>query len=824
MSTQQHLDDHIIARYTAQPARLQPELRRQIESAWQGAPVQLYALADLDQSLRLTETWVALGPHHLAVARRAGEEWEIRSVERRLIQAVREAPGLSANTLTILGTPDEPALALVRYTHRQRRAFENIRFVLEEQLEGSAREIPGMDADRVYAESIARPVREAQALGSGRQTAVIRRLLGYLKPYRRQLTLGMTAATVITLVSLIPPYLAGTLIDRVVRPAQAGTLPLSRAITIAWLAVTAMAAVYLVKQAAAYVRLRLMAILGEWVARAVGHDPGDSGGQGVQPGAARDRTLRRTQRGCDGRVQPDPRLVDDVLAAARAGRSRHDDHGLGVCGAPAVGEWGASARGNVRFVPPLYDDVSGADRRDRADGPHDQPRDDIGTPGVRGAGHRAGSARRRRAGSAGAGARPRDVRPRGVWLRRRSSGVARCELRCGARRADWPGGPVRWWKDDDREPDRALLRRDRWRDSDRRRRHPPARYGTLPPADRHGAAGPVSVPWNGAREYPLWIARGAARAGHRGGAGGERSRLHHQAAARLRHGGGGAGAHAVRRGAPARVDCAGDPAQPADSHSRRGDEQRRYGDRAGDSAGAGAFGGRAHRVRDRAPAVDAPQVVPVVRDRGGAARRAWDACRALAAGRGEVSTVVRTTASARVTTKEEVMTTSLIRHPNDGATQKPTSSLRLEWRADGSLWALQGGEERAVSVRRCFPWSEPSRHLSLRDADEEEFALVRDPAELDARSRAALEMALAVVGFVFEVTRVLEIDEEVEIRRWRVETRQGPRTFQTRLDDWPRILPHGGLLIRDLAGDLYHLGRPESLDRKSQELLWPFVD
>src|SRR2546430_9142625 len=38
------------------------------------------------------------------------------------------------------------------------------------------------------------------------------------------------------------------------------------------------------------------------------------------------------------------------------------------------------------------------------------------------------------------------------------------------------------------------------------------------------------------------------------------------------------------------------------------------------------------------------------------------------------------------------------------------------------------------------------------------------------------------------------------------------------LDDWPRILPHGGLLIRDLAGDLYHLGRPESLDRKSQEL------
>src|SRR6266480_2862312 len=93
-----------------------------------------------------------------------------------------------------------------------------------------------------------------------------------------------------------------------------------------------------------------------------------------------------------------------------------------------------------------------------------------------------------------------------------------------------------------------------------------------------------------------------------------------------------------------------------------------------------------------------------------------------------------------------------------------------------------------------------------------------------SRSRAALETALAVAGFVFEVTRVLEIEEEVEIRRWQVETRQGPRTFQTRLDDWPRTLPHGGLLIRDLAGDLYHLAAPEQLDRQSRELLWAFVD
>src|SRR5213075_2949648 len=117
MSTLQQLDDYIIARYTAQPTRLPAELRREIERAWQGAPVQLYALADLDQSLRLSETWVVLGPRHVAAARRVGEEWEIRSVARSRIEALREAPGLSAHTLSILGSPGEPALLLVRDTH-----------------------------------------------------------------------------------------------------------------------------------------------------------------------------------------------------------------------------------------------------------------------------------------------------------------------------------------------------------------------------------------------------------------------------------------------------------------------------------------------------------------------------------------------------------------------------------------------------------------------------------------------------------------------------------------------------------------------------------
>ena len=152
------------------------------------------------------------------------------------------------------------------------------------------------------------------------------------------------------------------------------------------------------------------------------------------------------------------------------------------------------------------------------------------------------------------------------------------------------------------------------------------------------------------------------------------------------------------------------------------------------------------------------------------------------------------------------------------------SPLTLRAAGDGRLVARIGGKWVTVRLRQCFPWSEPGRHISLRDDGDEEVALVDDPATLAPESRRALERALAEAGFVLEVTRVLEIEEEVEIRQWTVETKHGKRSFQTHLDDWPRALPMGGLLIRDVGGDLYRLPAPQTLDERSRQLLWAFVD
>ena len=165
----------------------------------------------------------------------------------------------------------------------------------------------------------------------------------------------------------------------------------------------------------------------------------------------------------------------------------------------------------------------------------------------------------------------------------------------------------------------------------------------------------------------------------------------------------------------------------------------------------------------------------------------------------------------------------MIAEPETRAGGRPPP-LRVRRRADGQLWAEREGEARPVWVRRCFPWSEPTRFVSLLDQEKQEFALVPDVRALEPESREALEGALAEAGFVLEVERIESVDEEVEIRTWQVRTRQGPRSFQTRQDDWPRQVPGGGYVIRDVAGDLYHVACTKSLDERSRELLWAYVE
>lgn len=253
-------DRAIIDRYLRQPVALPADTRRRAEAL--GGEIVLYALVDLDDTMHLTQRWLVLCRGRVVIVEPTGVD---RVFDRADVRQVREEPGLSSTVLHVLGAPGAPPLAELRYTNRQRRAVENVRYVLEQGVEGAV--VDTGDADLEYARAVAGPVREAQALVAGSRRAVLWRLLDYLGPYRARMLQGFAAAAVITLVSLVPPYLAGYLIDEVVRPVREGSVTIEAGARVAWFAVGAMALVYVIRQAAALVRLRLMSVVGEHVAR-----------------------------------------------------------------------------------------------------------------------------------------------------------------------------------------------------------------------------------------------------------------------------------------------------------------------------------------------------------------------------------------------------------------------------------------------------------------------------------------------------------------------------------------------------------------------------
>lgn len=152
------------------------------------------------------------------------------------------------------------------------------------------------------------------------------------------------------------------------------------------------------------------------------------------------------------------------------------------------------------------------------------------------------------------------------------------------------------------------------------------------------------------------------------------------------------------------------------------------------------------------------------------------------------------------------------------------SPVRLERREDGFLVAIQGDKRTLVRAHCCFPWTKPDSYVSLRDDENNEVAMILRTSDLEPDSRRVLEQVLGESGFVLEVTRIHSMEECFEIRNWKVDTKQGPRTFQTKLGEWPLGTPGGGLLFRDVAGDWFLVDDPEHLDEKSAKIIWGFVD
>lgn len=252
----------IVRRYTEQPVRIPDAVRDRIEASWNGEPVQLYALADLSPRLEIAHTWVALGPTRVAVAHPVGR---IDHIERDRIRAVEERPGLSATQLYLVGDPDQPALAALRYSYRQQNAVGAIAFVLKQALEDNR--IDHDAPDDFYAAAVAQPVRDAQGTVVKNRLSVLWRLVSYIRPYKGPFLLGVFAAVALTVLMLVPPTLTRDIIDGTVTPHTRGEIDLATAQRQGWILVGVLVAVFVVREFFLWIRLRTLSMMGEWVAR-----------------------------------------------------------------------------------------------------------------------------------------------------------------------------------------------------------------------------------------------------------------------------------------------------------------------------------------------------------------------------------------------------------------------------------------------------------------------------------------------------------------------------------------------------------------------------
>jgi len=142
---------------------------------------------------------------------------------------------------------------------------------------------------------------------------------------------------------------------------------------------------------------------------------------------------------------------------------------------------------------------------------------------------------------------------------------------------------------------------------------------------------------------------------------------------------------------------------------------------------------------------------------------------------------------------------------------------------DGQLAIQSEHGPVAVEISRCFPWTTPMDYLSLRDKEGEELLFLKSLSDLEPKSRELLEKEIARSTGTFQIESIQSLKKEIELRCWEVTTKQGVRSFQTELDEWPRELPNGTFLVEDLFGDLYVIPELEKLDPATQKLFWPLI-
>lgn len=119
------------------------------------------------------------------------------------------------------------------------------------------------------------------------------------------------------------------------------------------------------------------------------------------------------------------------------------------------------------------------------------------------------------------------------------------------------------------------------------------------------------------------------------------------------------------------------------------------------------------------------------------------------------------------------------------------------------------GDERTllrVKARRCFPFAEPDRFISIRDGADQEVGIIRNLPDFPPQVREWVREALEFSYFTPRVTAILSIRQRWGGVEWHVRTDAGPKRFITRgVHDTAREIHPGRTLVTDVDGNRYEI-------------------
>lgn len=162
-------------------------------------------------------------------------------------------------------------------------------------------------------------------------------------------------------------------------------------------------------------------------------------------------------------------------------------------------------------------------------------------------------------------------------------------------------------------------------------------------------------------------------------------------------------------------------------------------------------------------------------------------------------------------------------------TELAAADLAFSCAPDGQLRMTLGNRcsWRSVRLVRCFPVSDPDRHILVRCAlsgEDAEIGTIADLRGLCAGDRDAVDRHLSASCLLPTVRRVLGLRQEFGFLYWETETDRGTREFATRDSQDALIRLRSGALLATATDDCrYLLPPPEKLDRASLALLGRFV-